>query len=140
MVKWKESIFKYQGTGFQINSSILNKCEAGFMKNFRIYKYHWGIWLAEYLPGREIWYKLHFLRVKWEMLGVYSKSFLSQLTSTITCHVISNLASRTGGFVWDASPSFPPAHTLPGLGNDAWVPQSQRLWNLSLFLFAKGFR
>lgn len=103
------------------------------MKNFRIYKYQWGLWLAEYLPGREIWYKLHFLREKWEMLGVYSKSFLSQLTSTITCHVRSNLARRA----WRAGLKCFPPHKLR---DDVWVPQPQRLWNLSLFVFAVGIQ
>ena len=104
------------------------------MKNFRIYKYQWGLWLAEYLPGREIWYKLHFLRVKWEMLGVYSKSFLAQLTFTITCHVTSSLARRA----WRVClKCLHPA--VGGWGNDVWVPQSQRLWNLSLSVFVGGF-
>lgn len=102
------------------------------MKNFRIYKYQWGLWLAEYLPGREIRYKLHFLRVKWEMLGVYSKSFLSQLTSTITCHVTSNLASRAWRVCLKCLPR--------KLGDDVWVPQPKRLWNLSPFVFAEGIQ
>lgn len=94
------------------------------MKNFRIYKYQWGLWLAEYLPGREIRYTLHFLRVKWEMLGVYSKSFLSQLTSTITCHAASNLASRRV--------------CLKCLPWELHDDEPQRLRNLSPFVFAEG--
>ena len=29
---------------------------------------------------------------------------------------------------------------LPKLGDDAWVPEPQRLWNLSLFVFAEGIQ
>lgn len=97
------------------------------MKNFRIYQYRWGLCLAERLPGREIRSKLHFLRVKWEMPAVYSKSFRSQLTSTSPVYLQASVASWAGESV-----------TMSSLrrGGNVWFP-SRRVWHLSLSVFAE---
>lgn len=86
------------------NCSISNECTLQYMTNFRIYKYQWSLQLAEYLPGRERWANLHFLRVKWEMFRVYGKTYLFQLTYTITWYMslvtwqcYNNLMTRAQG-------------------------------------------
>lgn len=86
------------------NCSISNEYTLQYMTNFRIYKYQWSLQLAEHLPGRERWANLHFLRVKWEMFRVYGKTYLFQLTYTITWYMslvtwqcYNNLVTRAQG-------------------------------------------
>lgn len=101
------------------------------MKNFRIYQYLWGLCLAERLPGREIWSKLHFLRVKWEMPAVYSKSFLSQLTSTSPVYLQASVASWAGESV--KMPSL-------GLGYNVWFQSHRESEILAFLCLLRGFR
>lgn len=99
--------------------------------NFRIYKYQWSLWLAEYLPGRENWSSLYFLRVKWEMFGVYGKTLLFQLTYTITCHVTNNLVTRS---------QRDSLNCFPLVGDDVFSIMLTEILKSYPFLFAKGIQ
>lgn len=117
------------------NCSVSNENILQYTTNFRIYKYQWNLQPAEYLPGRERWANLHFLRLKWEMFRVYGKTYLFQLTYTITCYMslvtwqcYNNLETRAQGV------------SLTFL---SWVMtyvalHSLRFWSLNIFVFTKG--
>lgn len=119
------------------NCSISNENTLQYIINFRIYKYQWSLQLAVYLPRRERWANLHFLRVKWEMFWVYGKRYLFQLTYTITWYMslvtwqcYNNLVTRAQG----AS-----LKNFPVLGNDLFHPSLTETLKCYLFHVCKGF-
>lgn len=118
------------------NCSISNENTLQHMINFRIYKYQWSLQLAEYLPRRERWDNLHFLRAKWEMFRVYGKTYLFQLTYTITWYMslvtwqcYNNLVTRNQEVSLN---SFPMVGTLG--------PRWHKKVKVSVSVFAKGFQ